>query len=734
MNNAARPPRRIEDVESCVDAILLQVGKDVRIGMPLGLGKPIELVNALYARAKKDIELKLTILTALSLEKPQGTSALEKAFLDPFIARVYGDCPDLDYMTDLRRNTLPANVRICEFFFKPGSQMDNVHAQRNYICTNYTFAARDVFNQGCNVAAQVVAKREAALGARYSLSCNPDTSPELIQMLRAAEARGERKSVVVGLVNQNLPYMENDAEVPAELFDLIVDHPRYTTTLFSTPKLAVTTPDYAIGLHASALIKDGGTLQIGIGALGDAIVHATQLRHERNEIYQSALKDFGTLEHFGELIRKFGDTTPFVKGLYGATEMFVDGFMHLYKAGILKRKVYDFWALQQLINEGRCNPAKLTPDVLDGLEGLGVRVIRTQDFRILQHHGFFNSGTRYDQGYILAPDGERVIANVAEPQSRKVMAQKCLGSSLRNGIVLHGGFFLGPRDFYDTLRNMNDEQRREIGMTGVYKINQLDHNPRLYKAQRTHARFMNTGIMVTLSGAVVSDGLDDSRVISGVGGQYNFVAMAHQLHSHVDGGRSILMIRSVRDKEGKTTAPRSNVVFNYGHCTIPRHLRDIVITEYGIADLRGKTDNEVIKALLNIADSRFQGALMDQARQSGKLEPEYQIPQAFLGNTPQKLEEKMAAYRKQHGLFPAFPFGSDFLPEELVLGKALRGVKATVATQAKWKLALRAWRYRDIPASARPYLERMKLGNSQNLQNKVVRMLLVEELKKAKAI
>jgi acyl-CoA hydrolase len=32
-----------------------------------------------------------------------------------------------------------------------------------------------------------------------------------------------------------------------------------------------------------------------------------------------------------------------------------------------------------------------------------------------------------------------------------------------------------------------------------------------------------------LSGAVVSDGLDDGRVVSGVGGQYNFIAMAHQL-------------------------------------------------------------------------------------------------------------------------------------------------------------------------------------------------------------
>lgn len=726
---AAAKPRRFDDVESCVDAIIERVGRDIRVGLPLGLGKPVELINALYARAQKDASLQLTILTALSLEKPEPGSALEAVFLQPFLQRVFGGVPDLHYMRDLRLKQLPPNVRVMEFFFKPGSQMNNAHAQSHYISTNYTFAARDVFNQGCNVAAQVLCKRETERGTRYSLSCNPDTSPELVSMLRQAEAAGERKVAVVGLVNQNLPYMVNDAEVAPDLFDFVVDHERYTTPLFSTPKLAVATPDYAIGLYASALIRDGGTLQIGIGALGDAIVHATRLRHQHNDTYRDMLERLGVLEQYGPLVKNFGGTAPFEKGLYGATEMFVDGFMHLYKAGILKRRVYDFWALQQAINDGRCNPDKLTPAVLDALESLGLRVIRTRDFEILQHHGFFNEQTRYDQGYLIAPDGRRVIANVADPEARRVMGEQCLGEKLRNGIVLHGGFFLGPRDFYDDLRKLSEEERRLICMTGVYKVNQLDHNPRLYKAQRIHARFMNTGIMVTLNGAVVSDGLADGRVVSGVGGQYNFVAMAHQLPD----GRSILMIRAVRDKEGKTAEPSSNVVFNYGHCTIPRHLRDIIITEYGIADLRSKSDNAIIKALLNVADSRFQPGLLLQAKKYGKLEADYEIPAAYRNNTPQMLEEKFAPLRQQN-LLPAFPCGCDFTAEELTLGKALRGVKAAAAATAKWKLALRSVFYGDIPAQAQPYLERMKLGAPQTLQDKVVRMLLVEELKKSNSI
>ncbi|MBI3171653.1 MAG: acetyl-CoA hydrolase, partial [Hydrocarboniphaga effusa] len=571
---------------------------------------------------------------------------------------------------------------VCEFFFKPGSFMGNAHAQQHYISSNYTHAARDVFAQGCNVVAQLVAKRTVNNEMRYSLSCNPDTGPELVERLKASD----RPHVTVALVNQNLPYMVNDAEVAGDYFDIVVDHPRYSTTLFSTPKLAVTTPDYMIGINASALIKDGGTLQIGIGALGDAIVYAAKLRHEHNGAYQKLLQDCGILAECGPLVREIGGTAPFEKGLYGASEMFVDGFMHLHQAGILKRKVYDFWALQQLINEGRCDPEHLRPDVLDGLESLGLRVIRTKDFEVLQHHGLFNEGTLYDMGHIVAPGGERVPANVADPRSRQVIAEQCLGQRLRNGILLHGAFFVGPNDFYRSLRDMSDDARREIGMAGVYKVNQLDHNPRLYKEQRLHARFFNTGIMVTLSGAVMSDGLADGRVVSGVGGQYNFVAMAHQLPT----GRSILMIRAVRDKEGKTTEPSSNVVFNYGHITIPRHLRDIIVTEYGVADLRSKTDNQVIKALLNVADSRFQPGLLEQVKKAGKLESEYQIPEQHRRNTPERLEEILKPHRK-NGLLPAFPLGCDFTPQELTLGKALRGVKAR-ASGSKLRMMLDAWK------------------------------------------
>ncbi|WP_245540446.1 acetyl-CoA hydrolase/transferase C-terminal domain-containing protein [Solimonas variicoloris] len=709
----------LDDVETAVDRIIERVGKRIVFGIPLGLGKPVELTNALYRRAQQDPSLQLKIFTALSLAKPSAAPGLERAFMQPFVERVFAGVPELDYVRDQHARRLPANVEICEFFFLTGAMLGNAEAQRDYISSNYTHAPRDVFNQGCNVVAQIVCRRDTADGPRYSMSCNPDTGPEVIRLLE----QSGRPHLVIGVVNQSLPYFGHDAELPAERFDYLVEHPRYTTPLFSTPKMPVVSADYAIGLQVSALVRDGGTLQLGIGSLGDAIVHALQLRHGDNARYRRIVADFGTLERHGALVHEIGGLEPFAQGVYGATEMFVDGFWHLLRDGILRRRVYDFWALQQLVDEGRCDPQRLDPALLDAFDALGVRVIRTQDFEILQHHGFFNDATRYERGYLIAPDGTRVVANIGDPQARAVIGAQCLGAQLRHGIVLHGGFFLGPRDFYQALRDFDEDTRASICMTGVDKINQLDRNPRLYQLQRRHARFVNTGMMVTLSGNFVADGLDDGRIVSGVGGQYNFVAQAHQL----DDGRSILMLRAVRENGG---TPSSNVLFNYGHTTIPRHLRDLVVTEYGIADLRSQTDSAVAKALICIADSRFQDGLLAQAQKAGKIEAGWRVPEAFRRNTPEALDARLAAHRSAT-VFPPFPFGSDFDATERALLPALGRVRSRAATTPKWKLLMQLLRFdaSAITPALQPYLERLQLTAPKTLQDRVARMLIVDALR-----
>jgi len=170
-------------------------------------------------------------------------------------------------------------------------------------------------------------------------------------------------------------------------------------------------------------------------------------------------------------------------------------------------------------------------------------------------------------------------------------------------------------------------------------------------------------MMATLMGAAVSDGLENGQVVSGVGGQYNFVAQAFALH----GARSILTLEATRQGGAKA---QSNIRWSYGHETVPRHLRDIVVTEYGVADLRGRSDADVIAAMLRVADSRFQDELMRQAKDAGKLPKNHEIPAAHRENYPGRIANALKPAREA-GLLPSFPFGSDFTDAEQRLIPAL---------------------------------------------------------------
>jgi hypothetical protein len=163
--------------------------------------------------------------------------------------------------------------------------------------------------------------------------------------------------------------------------------------------------------------------------------------------------------------------------------------------------------------------------------------------------------------------------------------------------------------------------------------------------------------------------------------------------------------------------------------TIPRHLRDIVITEYGIADLRGRCDQDVIAALLNIADSRFQDSLMREAQAAGKLAADYRIPDQHRNNTPQALEQRFALSRAR-GLFSEFPFGTDLTREEIALGKALARMKRNGRRMfANLRGLLGAAHAAEIPPALVPHLERMQLDAPATPEERRWQRLLVRELK-----
>lgn len=723
-------PAFYSDVEECTDRLLAKLGKQIVLGLPLGLGKPNHLVNAIYRRAKADSSIELTICTALSLERPSWSNDLERRFLEPFVERVFGGYVDLDYMADLRHRRVPANVTIKEFYCKAGAYLGLKHAQQNYTSSNYTHVYRDILDSGVNLLAQQVCKRDDDGRVLFSLSCNPDVTLDIARAMKERRRDG-RPVAVVAQVNQNLPFMYGDAVVEPGFFDLVIDDRRYDYRLFGAPKMAITTTDFWIGLYGSALIRDGGTLQIGIGSLGDALCYGLQLRHEHNSEYRKLLEKSQALERFGPVIEHVGGLGVFEQGLLGSTEMLVDGYLHLMNSGVIKRKSYDDLRLQRLVDEGKIGAA-VSPATLDRLLESGAisPQLDREQFEFLQRFGIFKPGLEFDAGWIVAAN-VRFAADLSDPAARAEIEKHCLGRKLTNGILIHGGFFLGPESFYDALRRMSEEQRRQINMTSVLNVNQLYENTygseELRVLQRRHGRFVNACLMVTLSGNVVSDGLESGQMVSGVGGQYNFVSQAHALPD----GRSVIMCKSTRAK-GKQVS--SNIVYNYGHVTVPRHLRDLIISEYGIADLRGKSDHEIIEALLNITDSRFQQGLLEQAKQAGKISDDYQIPERYRNNTPERLAGDLAALRGQ-GFFPAFPYGTDFSQQELVIGKALKALKARMARGVKKVSSFsRAATIHKVPDQALPYLERLGLAQPSGAKEKMMQKLVIHALSISGAI
>ncbi|ARS47060.1 acetyl-CoA hydrolase [Ectopseudomonas mendocina] len=699
-------------LEQAVDHVLSELDGPIHLGLPLGLGKPNRWVNALYARVREMPERHLTIYTALCLGRPRAGQELQRRLLDPFVARVYGDYPELDFLADLHAGSLPANVRVEQFFFQPGSLLDCEPAQQDYISSNYSHVARDLNAKGLNLVAQLVAADDQR-PEHFSLSCNPDVTLDLLPLLQRRRAAGE-KVLSVAQIHHDLPYMAGDAQLPRDTFDIhIVEDER--TTLFSTPNMPVTTQDHCIGLFASTLVRDGGTLQIGIGAMGDALAAALIARQADNARYRAVLQALRGGEGWAGEIAANGGLAPLEQGLYGCSEMFVNGLLALAEAGLLRRAVYPDLRLQRLALAGALD-ASGRPHSVQALVDAGLPArLQPGDLGWLSGSGLLQGDLQLEEGWLYLPDGSRTVADLSDPQTQACLAPY-LGAA-QGGVVLHGGFFLGPGAFYSRLRELDDAARQRFAMTGIRYINELYGQEELKRLQRRDARFINTVFTMTLLGAGVADQLEDGRVLSGVGGQYNFVAQAHAL----EGARSILLLRSWRESGGQVS---SNIVWDYGHATIPRHLRDMVVTEYGIADLRGKTDAQVIEALLAISDSRFQPELIAQAQQAGKLAADFRLDARFSNNLPERLDKVRADFP---ALFPEYPLGSDFSSVEADLVRALGWLKSKLHLSEALELG-KATLDAPEPLAYAEHLRRMGLEAPDGVRETLYQRLLLAGL------
>jgi itaconate CoA-transferase len=154
-----------------------------------------------------------------------------------------------------------------------------------------------------------------------------------------------------------------------------------------------------------------------------------------------------------------------------------------------------------------------------------------------------------------------------------------------------------------------------MGQKAMYDF--LDENPSVYShpvdyvndpgiiARNDNVISVNSTLQIDLTGACDSEHMLGHQY-SASGGQLDFVRGAYQSR----GGKSIIACKSTAAKGAV-----SRIVPHLdGPVTTPRIDTHIVVTEYGTADLKGKSSTERALALISLADPRFREELLAAAR------------------------------------------------------------------------------------------------------------------------
>jgi acyl-CoA hydrolase len=295
------------------------------------------------------------------------------------------------------------------------------------------------------------------------------------QMIEAAD-------LVILEINRNLPWTLGDTQIHISEVDAIVEN---HVPLFELPSAPATEAEKTIGGYIAGLIEDGATIQLGIGGIPNAITACLLERH-----------DLGV-----------------------HTEMFTDGMIDLYNAGVVTNRKKTLWK------------------------------------------------------------GKMV-----------------------------GAFALGTQKLYEFVDN-------NIGVE--FQQGNITNNPYII-AQNYKMVSVNTALQVDLYGQVCSQSIGP-RHFSGTGGQLD----THRGAQMSQDGRGIIALRSTaKDGAVSTILP---VLPEGAEVTVPSHDLDTVVTEFGVAELRGKTLRGRMEALVAIAHPDFRPWLREEAQRLG-IVPRLVIP------------------------------------------------------------------------------------------------------------
>lgn len=171
---------------------------------------------------------------------------------------------------------------------------------------------------------------------------------------------------------------------------------------------------------------------------------------------------------------------------------------------------------------------------------------------------------------------------------------------IHSGITV-ASFCLGNHVMYEYVR--------ENPVCKFYPVS-YTNNPAVI-AQIPNMRAINMGLLVDLSGQIVSEGIGH-RMISGPGGQLDFQIGTY----YSKGGRAMTLVKSARTlKEGRLVSSIVAELPLSSPVTVPRHYADCIITEYGFAHIKNMTRQQRAEALIEIAHPEFRDELRARAKE-----------------------------------------------------------------------------------------------------------------------
>jgi len=284
----------------------------------------------------------------------------------------------------------------------------------------------------------------------------------------------EAADLVVLEINENLPWTLGDTHVHISDVDYVVEN---HTVIPALPKVEPADWEKAIGGYIGDLIEDGSTIQLGIGGIPNAI-------------------------------------TPFLmerRGLGVHTEMYTDGMVDLYEAGVINGKNKTLWK-------------------------------------------------------------DKMV----------------------------GAFALGSKKLYDFVNN-------NLGVE--FQRGRYTNNPAVI-GQNYKMISVNTAIQVDINGQICSQSIGVQHY-SGTGGQLDF----HRGAQLSPGGRGIIALRSTaKDETVSTIVP---ILPPGAEITVPCHESDTIVTEYGVAELKGLCVKDRMEALIKIAHPKFRDFIREEAHRLG---------------------------------------------------------------------------------------------------------------------